>query len=292
MRGPRPTLSLEQVGSCGALLLLVNGGVEATGGRACLRRMMLRAHCIDRPPPRNEPPQRGGPSRDGTAVLLAPTAAGLLASCLLAPVFAARPRGALVECREAPSDVLLAMLAARELDVVLTDDEPAVERISANITEVVRNVEYGFFAAGEPRSGSTPQALDGVPMLMPAAGTGLRSRLSRLFEKNGVSPDVVGECEDGALLIELARDGRGAICAPEELRTVLGTVHGLRAWGLPRVCMPRLCCTRRERAGTIRSFARCCKRHRASRLLRFRRGEDTLQFLSWSREPIRRMDEA
>ncbi|MBZ4422768.1 LysR family transcriptional regulator [Myxococcus sp. RHSTA-1-4] len=163
---------------------------------------------------------------------LGPMTSKLLASHLLGPMYA-QPGPLLLECREAPTDILLSMLAARELDLVLADDDPRPNTVGTPEWEFLRRVDFGLFGAPALlESFEFPRSLQGAPMLMPTPGSALRDRLSEFFRAHDVSPKVVAECEDGALMVELARCGVGLLAAPAELRATLQSVHGLR-WAGP-----------------------------------------------------------
>lgn len=151
----------------------------------------------------------------------------LLASHLLGPLYA-HPTPLLLECRESPTDSLLSMLASRELDLVLADDDPRPTPPGTPEWEFLRKVDFGLF--GVPallEAFEFPRSLHGAPLLLPTPGTALRDRLSEFFRARELSPKVVAECEDGALMVELARCGAGLLAAPVELRATLRDVHGL-----------------------------------------------------------------
>ncbi|NMO18954.1 LysR family transcriptional regulator [Pyxidicoccus fallax] len=168
------------------------------------------------------------PTQPRLRVGLGPMTSKLLASHLLGPLYA-QSSLQLLECREAPTGILLSMLAARELDLVLADDDPRPPSIGTPEWELLRKVDFALF--GSPallESFEFPRSLHGAPMLLPTPGSALRDRLSEFFRAREVSPKVVAECEDGALMVELARCGAGLLAAPVELRATLQDVHGLR----------------------------------------------------------------
>jgi LysR family transcriptional activator of nhaA len=90
-----------------------------------------------------------------------------------------------------------------------------------------------FFASEElckRRAGTPfPECLDGLPVLMPGQDTGLYGRLVRWFERVGVSPDLVAEFDDAALLTAFGRSGHGVFAAPavlvEEIVSQYGMTH-------------------------------------------------------------------
>ena len=115
--------------------------------------------------------------------------------------------------REGRPDRLVAELVLDELDLVIAD---APMNLPGATNYLVGESEVSFFAAPalarSAREGF-PRSLDGAPLLLPLAGTPLRRALDRWFSEQGVTPVVVGEFEDGALLAAFARSGCGIYAA-------------------------------------------------------------------------------
>ena len=59
-----------------------------------------------------------------------------------------------------------------------------------------------------------PASLDGVRMLMPGSGSTLRRNLEVWFERRGISPLVVAEFEDRALMKAFGEGGAGVFTTP------------------------------------------------------------------------------
>jgi LysR family transcriptional activator of nhaA len=123
-------------------------------------------------------------------------------------------------CREGKLDRLLAELALHRLDMVLAD-----RPIPANIN--VRGYSHklgecalAFFAAPGP-GGSMPRpfpaCLDDAPLLLPGDDATVRSRIETWLEKNRLAPRVVGEFDDGALMMAFGQAGGGYFPAPAVL---------------------------------------------------------------------------
>jgi len=54
-----------------------------------------------------------------------------------------------------------------------------------------------------------PRSLNGAPALLPTTNMGMRMALEAWFDKNGISPRLVGEFEDSALMEVCSSGGRG-----------------------------------------------------------------------------------
>jgi LysR family transcriptional activator of nhaA len=74
-----------------------------------------------------------------------------------------------------------------------------------------------FFAAKElagSRRRGFPGSLDGAPFLLPLQHLTLRRSLNTWFERHDISPHIVAEFEDSALLKAFGADGVGIFAAP------------------------------------------------------------------------------
>lgn len=121
---------------------------------------------------------------------------------------------------EGKFDDLLAQLALHRLDLVIAD-EPMPTRVSVKaFNHPLGRSAMSFFAASalQPRlQGTFPGCLSGVPMLVPGATASVRQQLEGWFAKHQISPVVVGEFDDAALMKAFGREGQGVFLAPTAL---------------------------------------------------------------------------
>ncbi|BCO25806.1 transcriptional activator protein NhaR [Rhodoferax lithotrophicus] len=121
---------------------------------------------------------------------------------------------------EGKFDDLLAQLALHRLDLVIAD-EPMPARVSVKaFNHPLGRSAMSFFAASalQPRlQGTFPGCLSGVPMLVPGATASVRQQLEGWFAKHQISPVVVGEFDDAALMKAFGREGQGVFLAPTAL---------------------------------------------------------------------------
>lgn len=157
----------------------------------------------------------------------------LLAYRLLEPVFRL-PDPVEIVCIERSMEELLADLALFRLDVVLSD-EPASHafRIRA-YNHVLGECGITIFAAGPlvaRHHGGFPQSLDGAPMLLPTSQTEMRRILDNWFERQDISPRIIGQFEDSALMKEFGQAGVGLFPAPTALEAEICSQFGVTAIG-------------------------------------------------------------
>jgi LysR family transcriptional regulator, transcriptional activator of nhaA len=151
---------------------------------------------------------------------------------LLQPVM--EERNLRLRCHEDQFEDLLGDLALHRLDVVLAD-RPATPRKGLRIySHSLGTAGIAWYATrtlfAKARRGF-PQSLAAVPLLLPTAHSAIRARIDHWFERQGLSPQVVGEFEDSALLATFGAAGMGAFPAAESVQGELGKRYGVERIG-------------------------------------------------------------
>jgi LysR family transcriptional activator of nhaA len=162
----------------------------------------------------------------------------LVTQQILEPVFAL-PQVVHVICREGKVEDLLAQLVSHRLDVVLAD-EPAPGSLKVRVFNHPLG-ECGVTFCAAPRLASSlrkgfPRSLHHAPALLPAETTGLRRSLDRWFQGLGITPRIVAEFEDAALMKVMASDGRGFIPVPSVVAQEAVDRFSLRIIGATEKC--------------------------------------------------------
>lgn len=140
----------------------------------------------------------------------------LLAYRLLSTV-TGMPSDVRLICHEGEFETLLAELALHRLDVVLTDRAAPVGGNLRVFSTRLGEFATGLFATAalaERHGNDFPNCLNGAPMLLPTRHHALRGRIDRWLDSTGISPKIVGEFEDSALLTTFGRGGLGIFPAP------------------------------------------------------------------------------
>ena len=140
----------------------------------------------------------------------------LVASRVLQPVLGSEVPIRLV-CREGGLEALLGDLAVHQLDLILSD-----RSIPSGLSVKAFSHSLGSSAiAMFVRKGSTknyekdfPQSLDKAPILLPTMDNPIRRGLDEWFDQQGVSPTLVAEFEDSALMKAFGEAGNGIFPAP------------------------------------------------------------------------------
>jgi LysR family transcriptional activator of nhaA len=120
-------------------------------------------------------------------------------------------------CHEDEFADLLGDLALHRLDAVLAD-QPAPANPNLRVfTHALSKSPLAWYAPAPLAAGAKrgfPQSLGRTPVLLPTSHAAVRVRLNRWFEQEGISPTVVGEFEDSALLATFGAAGMGVFPAP------------------------------------------------------------------------------
>jgi len=157
----------------------------------------------------------------------------LISHRLLQPALALDEEVQLV-CHEDKTERLLAHLALHELDLVLADAPlDASIRVRA-FNHLLGECGVSFFAVqglwSAHRRGF-PRSLNGAPMLLPTANTLLRRSLDQWLTKNDITPKVIAEFEDSALLKVFGESGAGIFPAATVVEKEICDAYGVRVVG-------------------------------------------------------------
>lgn len=177
--------------------------------------------------------QRGGAGLLDLRVGVADSVAKSVAVRLLEPAFGL-PDPVRLVCHEWKFTDLLAELALHRLDLVIAN-EPLSRRVSVKaFNHALGRSPMGFFCAPALRTtlrGDFPQCLNDAPMLVQAAGTSVRQQFDAWLTRRGLAPRLIGEFDDGALMLAFGREGRGVFMAPTVLGPEIAATHGVQHIG-------------------------------------------------------------
>jgi LysR family transcriptional activator of nhaA len=157
----------------------------------------------------------------------------LLAYRVLAPVLQMDEPVRLI-CQEAPLADLLADLSVHKLDLVLADSpiSPALNVRAYN--HLLGESGISFFATramARRYSAKFPHSLNDAPMLMPTTSSSLRRMLELWFERQKITPLVVAEFEDRALMKAFGEANAGIFTSPTTVEDDVVAKYGVRVIG-------------------------------------------------------------
>ena len=135
---------------------------------------------------------------------------------LLAPAFESIPDVTIV-CQEGSLDQILAELAIHKMDLVLADMPLNSAYNIKAYNHFLGKSDITFFATPEIAKKyrkSFPSNMDGAPFLLPTQKSTIRRALDQWFDDLEVSPTVVGQFDDSALLKAFGQAGMGIFSMP------------------------------------------------------------------------------
>lgn len=157
----------------------------------------------------------------------------LVASRILQPVLHSEVPIRLV-CRERGLEGLLGDLAVHQLDLVLSDKPiPSGLSVKAFSHSLGSSAIALFAKKGMTRQYEKgfPQSLDGAPILLPTIDNPIRRSLDDWFDEQGVSPTLVAEFEDSALMKAFGEAGNGIFPAPAAITDEIEQMYGCKRIG-------------------------------------------------------------
>jgi LysR family transcriptional activator of nhaA len=139
-----------------------------------------------------------------------------------------------IVCHESDLDALLGDLAVHRLDLVLSD-----RPIPSGLNVRAYNHQLGssgvsLFAhrrIARQYDRRFPDSLDDAPVLLPDEGNALRRGLDEWFERQGVTPRVVAEFEDSALMKAFGEAASGLFPAPDAIADEVEAMYHSRRVG-------------------------------------------------------------
>ncbi len=135
---------------------------------------------------------------------------------------------------EGDFDSLLADLALHRLDIVLAD-RPAPNNKNLNVySEELTRTSIAWFSPKQflkKAKKSFPECLRELPVLLPTSHSTVRLLIDQWFSKHGITPNIVGEFEDSALLKTFAASGLGVFPAGKLVEKDLKETYGMELLG-------------------------------------------------------------
>lgn len=144
------------------------------------------------------------------------------------------PESVRLVCYEDSYEKLLTDLAAHSLDIVISDapvpSGSPVRAFNHLLGETGVSL-FGTRALVKAYKRGFPGSLHGAPMLLPLESLALRRSLNHYFDRSGISPAIVAEFEDSALMKCFGGDGLGFFPAPTAVEKEVSAQYGVELLG-------------------------------------------------------------
>jgi LysR family transcriptional activator of nhaA len=137
-------------------------------------------------------------------------------------------------CREDNAEQLVAQLASYALDVVIAS-APAPAHLPMKVFNHLLGESTISLFAPAPLAARLrrrfPASLNQAPLLVPTTNSPLRRALDEWFDEERITPRIVGEFEDSALMQVFGQAAGCVFPAPSAIATDVSRFHGVRAIG-------------------------------------------------------------
>lgn len=137
-------------------------------------------------------------------------------------------------CREADLDTLLAELTLHRLDLVIAERAIPESVSTRGFSHKLGQSSISFFATEalqQQLSGTFPQCLHSMPMLLPISGNQLRFHLDQWLTKYHIQPRIIAEFDDSALMKAFGQEGVGIFVAPTVIEQEVELLNNVKAIG-------------------------------------------------------------
>ena len=144
------------------------------------------------------------------------------------------PESVRLICHEAPLVDLLADLAVHKLDVVLADGQISPTLNIRAFNHLLGESGVSFFATpaqAKKMGDNFPVNLNDTDMLMPGSGSNLRRNLETWFQRHNITPVVVAEFDDRALMKAFGEHGNGVFSSPSAVEKDVLDKYGVKLIG-------------------------------------------------------------
>ena len=137
-------------------------------------------------------------------------------------------------CREGNLEDLLSDLAVHRLDLILSDRPiPTGLNVKA-YSHKLGESKIGFFVTQSELTNyvkNFPNSLTNAPILLPTATNELRRSLNDWFDQHNITPKIIAEFDDSALLKAFAKQGIGVFPAPLAISEQIETMYNCKLIG-------------------------------------------------------------
>jgi LysR family transcriptional regulator, transcriptional activator of nhaA len=135
---------------------------------------------------------------------------------------------------EGEFDKLLADLVLHRIDIILAD-RPATNNKNINVySEELTKTSIAWYSPKQflkIAKNNFPDCLSELPILLPTSHSIVRLLMDQWFNKLGITPNIIGEFQDSALLKTFAASGMGVFPAGKLIEKDLKETYGIELIG-------------------------------------------------------------
>jgi len=137
-------------------------------------------------------------------------------------------------CQEGDQSSLLADLSSNKIDCILTDQPLQLGSHVKAYNHLLVESGFTFFTTEtllKTSSKEFPQCLSDFPWLMQGKKSAVRIRISSWLDNHNISPNIVAEFDDSALMKSFGQVGLGVFSSPTLIEKYVVDKYGVRIIG-------------------------------------------------------------
>ena len=119
-----------------------------------------------------------------------------------------------LRCFESTHELLLEQLSEHKLDMILSDGPVDSSQHAGLLSKRLGGCGVSFFCKAPRPTAPFPACLNERKLLIPGRRTAMGRQLTRWFEEKGLSPQILGEFDDAALMKAFGFFNQGIFVAP------------------------------------------------------------------------------
>lgn len=144
------------------------------------------------------------------------------------------PEPVQIMCYEDKAERLLAEISLQGIDLVLSDSPLTPTSDTKAFNHLLGACPVTVFASPQLANiyrKNFPRSLNGAPFLLPTGNTALRRSLDQWFDAESISPKILAEIEDSALIKTFGSGGTGLFVAPSSVETEIRQQYNVEIIG-------------------------------------------------------------
>ncbi|RYU69055.1 transcriptional activator NhaR [Aliivibrio finisterrensis] len=119
-----------------------------------------------------------------------------------------------LRCFESTHELLLEQLSQHKLDMILSDCPVDSSQNSGLFSKKLGECCMSFFCSKEAESIRFPEVLEKKKLLIPGGRTSMGRKVIQWCDQQGITPNILGEFDDVALMKAFARESNAVFLAP------------------------------------------------------------------------------
>ncbi|KAB2824230.1 MULTISPECIES: transcriptional activator NhaR [Aliivibrio] len=119
-----------------------------------------------------------------------------------------------LRCFESTHELLLEQLSQHKLDMILSDCPVDSSQNSGLFSKKLGECSMSFFCSKESESINFPEVLEKKKLLIPGGRTSMGRKVIQWCDQQGITPNILGEFDDVALMKAFARESNAVFLAP------------------------------------------------------------------------------